>query len=47
MAGLPGLPGKALASTQDSVGHKRDNKREKKKTKRISGKREKCVKKKE
>ena len=32
MAGLPGLPGKALAS--DSVGHKTDDKKKEKKRKR-------------
>ena len=38
LAGLPGLPGN---KTKDSVGHKADDRREKK----MSGKREKCVKK--
>ena len=40
------FPGRPWRRTQDSVGHKTDDKREKKKEKKMSGKREKCVKKK-
>ena len=39
------FPGRPWRRTQDSVGHKTDDKREKKKEKKISGKREKYVKK--
>ena len=39
------FPGRPLRRTQDSVGHKTDYKRERKKKKRMSGRREKCVKK--
>ena len=44
MAGLPG-PGRPWRRTQESVGHKTGDKRKKKKEKKVSGKREKCVKK--
>ena len=40
--GVFGGPGRPRCQTQDSIGHKTDDKREKK----MSGKREKCVKKK-
>ena len=40
------FPGRPWRRTQDSVGHKTDDKREKKKEKKMSGKREKYIKKK-
>ena len=40
------FPGRPWRRTQDSVEHKTDDKREKKKEKEMSGKREICVKKK-
>ena len=46
LAGLPGLPGKALASHKIVSDTKQMTKERKKKEKKMSGKREKCVKKK-
>ena len=46
MRAFRAFPGRPWRRAQDSVGHKTDDKREKRKRKKMSGKKEKCVKKK-